>query len=121
MILSIVLLSNRWFHFMPSWFDHFMWIVYIVCLNDALLLLYRFLSSKYHFQLEFREIGIKFPYWIHGDEPRIYFKMDMRKKLGTYTIMMLMIYSLYLDNLFMFCSCIIIPILIHIIALRSRI
>ncbi|ARF12525.1 hypothetical protein Klosneuvirus_6_87 [Klosneuvirus KNV1] len=103
---------------MPSWFDHFMWIVYIICLNDFLLFLYIFLHPKYHFQLEFNEIGLKFPYWNQDNEPRIYFKMDRRKKFGTYTILILMVYSLYLDNLIMFCSCVIVPILIHIIAFK---
>jgi len=120
MIIDLVFLSNRWLHFMPSWFDHFMWIVYIICLNDALLFLYMFLNPKYHFQLEFREIGLKFPFWIQGDEQRIYFKMDMRKKFGTYTILILMVFSLIIDDLIMFCSCVIIPILIHILAFRIK-
>lgn len=120
MLIDLVLLSNRWLHFMPLWFDHFMWLVYIICLNDTLLFLYKFLHPKYHFQLEFREIGLKFPYWNQGDEPRNYFKMDMMKKIGTYTILILMMYSLYLDNLIILYLCITIPILIHIIVFRFR-
>lgn len=118
MIINLIFLSNRWLHFMPSWFDHFMWIIYIVFLNDSLLLLYKFLHPKYHFQLEFREFGLQFPYWIQSNVPRIYFKMDTRKKIGTYTILVLMFCSLYFDNLIMFYSCIVLPILIHIIAFK---
>ena len=102
---------------MPDWFDNFMWIVYIACLNDALLFLYTFIHPKYRFQLEFREIGLSFPYWNQKNENRIYFKMDTRKKIGTYSILIIAVYGLYIDSLLIFYSSIIIPIILHVLFL----
>ena len=120
MIIDIFLLSNRWLHFMPQWFDQFMWIVYLICLNDSILLLYKFLHPKYHILIEFNTIRLKLPIGYKSDKQRNYFKMDMRKKIGTYSIIGLIIYSLYIDSLVLLCFCVIIPILLHIIVFRMK-
>jgi len=120
MIISFVFLLNRWFHFLPSWCDYLMWLVYIWFVNDSILLLYKFLEPKYHFLIEFNTINLQFPFGYQSMEPRKYFKMDMRKKIGTYSVLVLMVYSLYIDNLVMFCSCVIIPILLHILMFKFK-
>lgn len=120
MLLSLFLVSNRWFHFLPPFLDRFMFIAYILLLNDVILLSYNFLDPKYHFVLEFRTIGISFPYGLSNlrCDTRVYFKMDNRKKIGTYSILLIMAYSLYIDNLTLFVVTFILPIIVHVLLFK---
>jgi hypothetical protein len=92
-----------------------MWIIYILLLNDSLLLLYKFIEPKYHIRIEFRDLGIYFPFGINNQQQRVYFNMNMRKKIGTYFILALISYSIYLDNIILLFLSFIIPILLHIV------
>jgi len=115
MLLYILLILNRWYLYLPSFFNYFTWIAYILLLNDLLLLLYRFVEPQYHIRIEFRDLGIYFPFGMDRNQRRVYFTMTGRKKIGTYFILLIAFYSACTDNIILLICSFMIPVVTHMV------
>lgn len=91
-------------------------------LNVFLNILYMFLPPKHQYKVHFYIAGttITFPFIVSDQTHRVYFKVDTRKKVSTYGLLIFILYNLHRGNYLITALAFLIPIAIHYIYFQIR-